>query len=947
MSFHKNLDKIVDGLIKQVSTETVKSSGSKILDNHLASNEQERQIQEKCENANNLVDVVTGKIAKTSKTKVKPTIKIPKITGKKKITKEIFAEPKDDEIVARFQEKELSINQNKIKTTLKEKSTKKKSSETFAVGKRMLVIDETNFNPDYEKFLKTNSISTNDQFIDDTLRGRSGKYWSLNKESNNFTFVGKTEEYGIRSPFVFDFHETLNDDEITDFGRTYQIVGIESVKNQFQTAKLKYSKDLWKSFVVGKKYNGSTKYDEKLDLAFESTIKEDKVFFDHAFDLNLPFEEKYLEKINLSNALSTKTNLNYNFYIEEYEKAISRKDVKENTLPNMYVMLSEMNTEFPNPEFKRLISLDNTIQIDSKKLLTFKKKNKQLNKSRVYDLKTNPIGEYFDLFGRQYAQAIKNGVIDKLDSKFSNIAISIDDLELIKQFTDKQELFPLNIHIKFETDKTTVFAQILKDTNLSDAFVNKIINRIVKNSFDLISTEESIENTIQLNGELARKKASFKKENRKTWDLADIIVDLQDGQEPLAKNVVYLGDYDRIQRSENKPEFKFFRSLNSEIFQSKIQTLIRDKMRSYEDIINGDLAYSETVLYRIAKFVGTEINNTPIQNIWIPNATNVDVIDYVDTQVKYDKNYTYIVYAYQFVLGNKYWYSDTKIDDYDHHATFRVYQEPSLRLVEVPYFKFNGRVVDKPPAPPEVNFVAYKGVDNKFLIMFNNSVTEFKAHPIIINSSDQDNFNKIKQSQKLETGEKITFGGDDRIAQYEIYRLNKKPKSYKDFENHLQAVIETDVNKETSQKATSASTIEIVEPNKKYWYVFRAIDIHGHISNPTFLYEAEIINEHGTVFPLINVVDFQESIEKQPSKNLKRFIQIIPTVLQGLIDEESSGFKNAKTAEQIKNQISLGLAERKVWGKTFRIRIISKQTGRKIEFDINFQHQTISRVKSE
>lgn len=67
-------------------------------------------------------------------------------------------------------------------------------------------------------------------------------------------------------------------------------------------------------------------------------------------------------------------------------------------------------------------------------------------------------------------------------------------------------------------------------------------------------------------------------------------------------------------------------------------------------LLIGKFSYNETVLYRIAKFIGNSEGNEPIQNIFIPNMPNLDIVEYIDTQVKYDKRYSYIVYAYQLVV---------------------------------------------------------------------------------------------------------------------------------------------------------------------------------------------------------------------------------------------------------------------------------------------------------
>ena len=44
------------------------------------------------------------------------------------------------------------------------------------------------------------------------------------------------------------------------------------------------------------------------------------------------------------------------------------------------------------------------------------------------------------------------------------------------------------------------------------------------------------------------------------------------------------------------------------------------------------------------------------QNIWIPNTNKEEVIQYLDSQVKYGVEYEYEIFAYQLVVGSKYKY---------------------------------------------------------------------------------------------------------------------------------------------------------------------------------------------------------------------------------------------------------------------------------------------------
>ena len=70
--------------------------------------------------------------------------------------------------------------------------------------------------------------------------------------------------------------------------------------------------------------------------------------------------------------------------------------------------------------------------------------------------------------------------------------------------------------------------------------------------------------------------------------------------------------------------------------------------------------YHETLAYRVQKIGGqptgdANTQNT-VQNIWFYNSG--DAIDYLDTQVKYDTEYTYKMYKYDIVQGYKYQLSD-------------------------------------------------------------------------------------------------------------------------------------------------------------------------------------------------------------------------------------------------------------------------------------------------
>jgi hypothetical protein len=141
-----------------------------------------------------------------------------------------------------------------------------------------------------------------------------------------------------------------------------------------------------------------------------------------------------------------------------------------------------------------------------------------------------------------------------------------------------------------------------------------------------------------------------------------------------------------------------------------------------------------------------------------------------------------------------------------------------------------------------------------------------------------------------------------------------------------------------------------IRPNRKYYYTFRAIDVHRHVSNPSPVYEVEMVNDGGTIYPVIKIIDFQEGekMTRSPQKSFKKHIKIFPNFMQKVIDEEGSELFGLVDGgdrwifglvdSPIGKDIKLGIQEESVWNKQFKVRFISKKTGRK--FDINMKFKT-------
>ena len=59
---------------------------------------------------------------------------------------------------------------------------------------------------------------------------------------------------------------------------------------------------------------------------------------------------------------------------------------------------------------------------------------------------------------------------------------------------------------------------------------------------------------------------------------------------------------------------------------------------------------------------------------------------------------------------------------------------------------------------------------------------------------------------------------------------------------------------------------------------------------------------------------------------------------QTILNEEASGLVDAESVADV-TDVTLGIADESVWNRKFKIRLVSKSTGRKIDFNVKFTHK--------
>ena len=411
-------------------------------------------------------------------------------------------------------------------------------------------------------------------------------------------------------------------------------------------------------------------------------------------------------------------------------------------------------------------------------------------------------------------------------------------------------------------------------------------------------------------------------------------------------------------------------------------------------------AYTEDLFYRIEKIRYDKVSGEEevVQQIVIPNTSELDIVKYVDTQLKYATyaTYKYNVYVHRIVFGSEYSYNwpdqdagtdsdiatnqppfyalDTSalphsekadlslensyaavnsglkklgagiiyqinkyqppdpapkgsdenqaddghvegpqqsgvedLQDTDYFATVVVHTRPSIKVIEDKIFSTPEiMILDKPPVTPDVNIIPYRAINNRVKILITGATDRYRVKPAIILDSDADDYDIIKKAQLSYDG-KIEFGSDDAVKSFQIFRIQKRPTAYTDFELYEQ------INEESFE--------EQILPNTKYYYTFRAIDTHGHVSNPTPVYEVELIDEKGAVKPIIRLVDMTPKKNKNNIKECQKYIYLKPSLRQ-LYFSDSPEVDGIFSTDQKR--------------KKYKMRVTSKGSGKKIDFNFSF-----------
>jgi hypothetical protein len=413
----------------------------------------------------------------------------------------------------------------------------------------------------------------------------------------------------------------------------------------------------------------------------------------------------------------------------------------------------------------------------------------------------------------------------------------------------------------------------------------------------------------------------------------------------------------------------FFPNSNQARLIKFIDTQVKYDKRYLYELYAYDIVYGSSFRFRTRSAIYPEQrqpigqgvtpeafeDSYPNQGLWLPNSDEA-FADYRNEPIHFSFNVETIpnlkIIEYPiYTLQNATALARTTGVRGSYFQTYAGVSAGEMGGVSYPYAK----VVDRPPMPPEVSILPYRGDKNRILInlsptdgaLVGDKTVEFI--PLV----DEDKRKAESLAYDLRQVENYTLPpghlefrteGFNEIKKVEIFRtteLDEMASSmgemYESFKNKLYKTLDTTLEPSdpSGDYARSFDLLDNILQNQVYYYTFRLVDVHGHASNPTAIHRVKIDSETIGVYPSIEVVNVkdQQARFKKPTKKVTRYLEIKASDIQSM-PYVDSGEGDIQTS--VRSLVESD-TENRIDNNDFLIRITSTDTGRKIDIKTSFK----------
>ena len=289
---------------------------------------------------------------------------------------------------------------------------------------------------------------------------------------------------------------------------------------------------------------------------------------------------------------------------------------------------------------------------------------------------------------------------------------------------------------------------------------------------------------------------------------------------------------------------------------------------------------------------------------------------------------------------------------YKYMADFYMDYRPTYKIVRQLIATKVVATLDHPPVAPDIT--PYQRMDNSQIIGFYINKEAFRVTP----KTEIENETKIKTGQyptpisvadaevrtnylsynNLLDSSILSKDSVSPIVSLQVYRIDKEPTSISNFDGNLVYTKDL-INNSTGQNYYSNCFYEEkVQTNKKFYYLFRFVNANGITGHLPPVQVVELKDDGGykyTEFDVIYESEFEQEAPRDISIAFKKILDIKPSINHLIYDDSDVDYEET-AASQVGN-LTVGAAEDLIWDKSFKFRLTSKKTGKKIDLNITYK----------
>lgn len=444
--------------------------------------------------------------------------------------------------------------------------------------------------------------------------------------------------------------------------------------------------------------------------------------------------------------------------------------------------------------------------------------------------------------------------------------------------------------------------------------------------------------------------------NAKLYDLISIITSTSIVSITAGSDELFLVQEEEV--NFGKRSERFTESIGAVRFLSDMRTFIDSHARSLEEIYDSTSCQTFFLGYKIEKYLDNDVTQ-PVQTYYTNDA------NFFDTQLKYGRKYIYKTKVLLGILGSSYSYSNlfvsqnetqmmnslgefstsdpsgfTQISSEKYRAYVDVEVSPSFKILEYEIDVDEVAFIDAPTLPPQVDMFNQKNkptIGMRFSPIFARvESVSAGANVELMRALEPLTDADRRISDLLEISKNNGVSPDYFTGIYEIYRTRKAPQEESDFMNSYLTTIDDTSGLSFLTTNLPENTIDNMEGffedrpiiNEKYYYAFRSLTYHGTPSNLTVPFEVELMRDSDEYKVNISQYRYPNHNTYDMKSVAKRILKITPNIERLLF-----------SAEEDKSNWRLDDGSLLADGttRTFKIRVTSKHTGKKIDLNINFK----------